>query len=633
PDGRQISVPSNNYIMDVEGNPVLNQSLVDPANTVTIQAAASDLPATYPDALDWDVDPPIVAPFQPGGSPTGFRELVTVESGGLAQYIDHLDIHFLGNQSDQAGYDSETDHPTPEQEGVRLYSFINAFDDGALALGFEGDTAPPVLDTTNTSTPSISSLVDNTVFVPPPPAPPAPIDRYDDGYVRINIDEAVLQYGTQSNLWFSYTPSPADVNASGIITDHAGNMARPLSQAGTIERQPPVFVGALAIAGNTRVYLRFNEFVLANIGGTRYALDDAAITPEILEEIFQIVDQAGNPTGVDVTGIQLLQRSSINADAASDMFLELSGPITQEGAVRWRIEAGPGPAVIEDPFTSPISSAESNRITDVALNVVQPSAAWNDIQREDLYGDEFQGIISANEFDGSGELLERATRLQLTVLDPVNYGLPLQLYVDADVDDRFTSNQFGPEFWLPQESTLIAQPDTSIIEALPANLDARVYLPVEQTGGVAEFVIPEDDPAISGGLSVELVPSIAGVPAARLTEASDPRSFEPFSFTVQPLVVQRGGVTILNNVIWPQRGDVTLLTYELQRAGVVTVQVFTLDGQLVSVLQRGRQAAGRQMVSWDGMNSSGQMVASGLYFIRVVGPDIDQIRKVIVAKE
>jgi hypothetical protein len=315
------------------------------------------------------------------------------------------------------------------------------------------------------------------------------------------------------------------------------------------------------------------------------------------------------------------------------MFLTLDSPITQAGAVRWRLQTGGGPDRIQDPFTSSISLAEVNRISDIALNVLQPTAAWNSIQREDLYGDEFQGIIAANEFDGSGQLLERTTRLQITIQDPVNYSLPLQLYVDADVAAQYTGDTFGNDFWLPEDSTLIAQPDTAITEVLPANSGAQRYLPVETTGGVNEFLIPEDDPAMEGGSLVELVPTISGIPAARLEEAGDPRSFIPFAFTVQPFAEQRSGVTILNNVIWPERGDVTLLTYELPRAGVVTVQVLTLDGQLVSVLQRGRQAAGRQMVSWDGTNASGQMVASGLYFIRVVAPDIDEIRKVIVGKE
>jgi flagellar hook assembly protein FlgD len=89
---------------------------------------------------------------------------------------------------------------------------------------------------------------------------------------------------------------------------------------------------------------------------------------------------------------------------------------------------------------------------------------------------------------------------------------------------------------------------------------------------------------------------------------------------------------VLNNVINPDRGDSVVLHYLLTRGGRVTIQVFTLDGNLVKVLERSSQGAGEHTVSWDGRNNGGRVVARGLYFIRIVGPDIDEIRKVMVVK-
>jgi hypothetical protein len=37
-------------------------------------------------------------------------------------------------------------------------------------------------------------------------------------------------------------------------------------------------------------------------------------------------------------------------------------------------------------------------------------------------------------------------------------------------------------------------------------------------------------------------------------------------------------------------------------------------------------------MTWDGTNAGGNPVARGMYFVRVVGPDIDEIRKVMVIK-
>jgi flagellar hook assembly protein FlgD len=60
--------------------------------------------------------------------------------------------------------------------------------------------------------------------------------------------------------------------------------------------------------------------------------------------------------------------------------------------------------------------------------------------------------------------------------------------------------------------------------------------------------------------------------------------------------------------------------------------VFTLDGNLVRTLVRENKAAGEYRAAWDGKNSGGREVARGLYFIRVVAPGIDEIRKVMVVK-
>jgi hypothetical protein len=110
------------------------------------------------------------------------------------------------------------------------------------------------------------------------------------------------------------------------------------------------------------------------------------------------------------------------------------------------------------------------------------------------------------------------------------------------------------------------------------------------------------------------------------------RRIKPFTVEIHDLTLQRSGVTILNNVINPTRGEKTILHYALKSGGRVTIQVFTLDGNLVQSLVRESKNAGEYRVSWDGKNRGGRDVARGLYFIRVVAPDIDEIRKVMVVK-
>jgi hypothetical protein len=108
----------------------------------------------------------------------------------------------------------------------------------------------------------------------------------------------------------------------------------------------------------------------------------------------------------------------------------------------------------------------------------------------------------------------------------------------------------------------------------------------------------------------------------------------PFHFNIVDMRPQRGGVTVLNNVIDPTVGDVTYIQYEMLRPGRVTVQVFTLDGTLVRNLRRNfsHSESGEYSVGWDGRNERGNPVARGMYFVRVVGPDVDEIRRIMVVR-
>ncbi|MDR1363868.1 MAG: T9SS type A sorting domain-containing protein, partial [Spirochaetaceae bacterium] len=107
---------------------------------------------------------------------------------------------------------------------------------------------------------------------------------------------------------------------------------------------------------------------------------------------------------------------------------------------------------------------------------------------------------------------------------------------------------------------------------------------------------------------------------------------DSFKINVRGITYQRSGATILSNVINPTKGEKAVLNYELSRGGQVTVQVFTLDGVLIQTLFRGSRSAGEYVASWDGKNKGGNVVARGMYFVRIVAPDIDEIRKVMVVK-
>ncbi|MBR4600088.1 MAG: hypothetical protein IKO39_08570, partial [Treponema sp.] len=105
-----------------------------------------------------------------------------------------------------------------------------------------------------------------------------------------------------------------------------------------------------------------------------------------------------------------------------------------------------------------------------------------------------------------------------------------------------------------------------------------------------------------------------------------------WSFTISNITSQRGGVTILNNVIDASVGEKTAIEVDMQSSGSLNVFVMTIDGNIVQRLSKGSVSAGKHYFYWDGKNAAGNPVARGLYFVRVNGSGIDETRKVMVVK-
>ena len=121
--------------------------------------------------------------------------------------------------------------------------------------------------------------------------------------------------------------------------------------------------------------------------------------------------------------------------------------------------------------------------------------------------------------------------------------------------------------------------------------------------------------------------------ALRQTKADDMMSLDLWSFKLKSQVNQRGGVTIMNNVIDSSTGEKVVVKVDVPKEGKLNVLVMTLDGNIVDYLHRGVESGGEHFYSWDGSNRNGNPVARGMYFVRVVGDGIDETRKVMVIKE
>ncbi|MBU8912609.1 MAG: T9SS type A sorting domain-containing protein, partial [Spirochaetales bacterium] len=638
PVGETISVPANPLITDDSGasNAVLSSTdprYVEPDIAVTTLLAPFDWPL--------DFDPPAVALFRPNNVTSPYREIyVTLDlvndPTGSPDYYNRLEFHIQDNFSELETWVSSgapaPDHPdTRLAYGIRDYAVRDAigsffvtpsdvdFDPGtpvdwrATVVGNDPPLGPPPL--------GFYTTVDNYFYTG---GPGSPANDLDDSYFSLMWDNNLLpQLQVQTSIWVAYQPTPAVTNATEIITDLAGNRLPGFERYANIEREPPTIVVALAAAGADRVYIRFSEPV-------------GEVGPGELQPGNIVLTDAGGLTVSSIEAIKWVAGPGF--DYIEEAFLNLSGIITADTAFTGRL--GPsGADVIEDPFATGMDAAEINRLTDVGIDIVVPVEAWNDIQNDDAFGDEFMGV-QLGEFDGGVALLDEDITLQASILATSYLDESLILYYDAPVGDEdflldteTLGSDPGTRVWLPVESPLGDNRATAeVMEFLPRNDEARRLTPTTSSGALREYAIPANDPEITEGATLEFVFTLGGLPVVTAADPADPRTLMPWSIGFRRFIEQRSGVTILNNVIYPENGDQTVLTYEVPRAGMVTIQVFTLDGRLVKSLVRGRQGEGRQIVSWNGINASGQIVASGLYFIRVVGPDIDEIRKVLVAK-
>ena len=119
----------------------------------------------------------------------------------------------------------------------------------------------------------------------------------------------------------------------------------------------------------------------------------------------------------------------------------------------------------------------------------------------------------------------------------------------------------------------------------------------------------------------------------RMPDSADISTLDLWSFKIKGITSQRGGVTILNNVINASRDEKTIVVVDMPEDGNLTVCVMTLDGNIITYLNRGSTKAGEYYYTWNGKNKNGKSVARGMYFVRVLGGGIDETRKVMVVKD
>jgi len=247
-------------------------------------------------------------------------------------------------------------------------------------------------------------------------------------------------------------------------------------------------------------------------------------------------------------------------------------------------------------------------ISDIGINIVKPQKAFNSIVLR---------TFNANPDDKALPTLDITipTERESTVTSD-NFKL---YFISKDAPGRF---------WHPGTITSppgsFANPQSGTTEytGTPA-------------GGLLNFIIPSTDPYLKEGKVGQFMYVYAGwLPCARLKDeiGNDILSLDVWNFKIVGIQIQKGGVSIFENVVNPYKGQSATIAAHLKKSGMLTIQIMTLDGNIVRTLTRSHHNAGDHFYLWDGRNNGGNPVASGMYFVRIAGPDIDEVRKILIIK-
>ena len=611
---------------------------------VTVSSTTSNLYSA------WDTQPPELACLTSSGTPalSGEYEALPRSSGGTGLFND-LELHFFDNTYSLAGsykwyskdgwYNGASLVVTaPEAFGGKRPDSGATSTSGGIRDNSMSDSMNAFRVTTSTGASLIpiswSTIVSSSFMAP------STNSLVDDPYCDFSFTPSV----PINSAWFkiSYTPA-TDSSGTGFVTDLAGNRLKAISDLLCLTRTPPELTFALAGVGRNDLYLLFSKDINLTQPSNYMpppAFDYRSYLAAGIE--ITIPSHAGqfNPTSV----------SPVNGNSRA-LLCKLPYSITAEDIVSSALAIkiiDAGDPTISDPDTlSPVHCTrfrdatdnyvtinESHRLTDLGIGLVDILYGSDGVNTPGLLKEgTTEGALRV--FDGTGRLLDRDITIatHLTTNSAAVATKPLTMFFDVNPSATTMPTLFNAatglslKLWLP-----------SVLPSFNSlgNMAARTLSPVSIADAnqlFRNFLIPEADPEVIPGSNIQMIFQYGDLYCARLTNANDITSVAPWSFNISQIKLQRGGVTILNNVINANNGEKTILQVDVSKAGNIVIQVFTLDGNVVKVLERGLKGGGTYTYYWDGTNGAGNAVARGMYFIRVVGPDMDEIRKVMVVKD
>lgn len=374
------------------------------------------------------------------------------------------------------------------------------------------------------------------------------------------------------------------------------------------------------------------------------------------------------------TCIKLTTTKEINIENLKNLYIQLITPAEypQTASDPLTNNTGSRVTLIQDLLGNYMSMYSAHALSDFAVNYVNPLYAYS---TDMLYED--QSIMNGLYEAGSWAVHDWNADQQNYGTLPAGYPISIvadtkgdekiRVYLSPSPDADSVSKQFNSDFdakfriWLPalQDSlfrALSAANNTNFVYSDGQLLDAssvnslfnitKETVSSWQSGSQISFMfglmqnsnspvriynnpyydVSTDKFNLSLSIPVPLY-------CLRMPDTADLNTLDLWSFKIKGITAQRGGVTILNNVINASNDEKAVVIVDMPEDGNLTVCVMTLDGNIITYLNRGNTKAGEYYYTWNGKNKNGKSVARGMYFVRVLGGGIDETRKVMVVKD
>lgn len=427
-----------------------------------------------------------------------------------------------------------------------------------------------------------------------------------------------------------------------------------------------------SVTGNTATSLRF---VKISEDGTPYVLTNSDSDYLAVDSVKEVVFCTERFTGI----IYNLNRAVTYSDL-KNMYLQCFSPEKGRDPVS-------GVTGVDVTFIQTDTNVSADKtfmphgmvrpLSDFAIGVVNPLVAYdgrlnqeNSTFSKNLYDENSYAVHDWNEEQNKFGTLAADCDINLKVelKNLESSENPLTLPIGATLFASSTkklsavaktyneaivnSSLLNWRFWLPSSSenadilsqSKNAEKDFSILFELEnsaikkyswtaGNQIGFVFGLFEQNAGVNVPVSIYRSPIYDSSSNTYDLGESSAIYALRLKNPKDLTSLDMWSFKLEGITLQRGGVTIMNNVIDASKGEKAVLQLDMASSGNVNIMVMTLDGNIVRYLHHGTLSGGTHSFTWNGTTNSGKTVAKGLYFIRITGNGIDETRKVMVVKQ